>query len=44
MRVTVPPGSPTGLLDDPIILKTDHPKAAELAIPVTIYVSQAKSG
>jgi hypothetical protein len=44
MRVTVPPGSPTGLLDKPIILKTDHPKAAKLEIPVSIYVSQAKSG
>ena len=44
MRVTVPPGSPTGLLDDPIILKTDHPKVGELEIPVSIYISQSDSG
>jgi hypothetical protein len=44
MRVTVPPGSPTGYLDDPIILRTDHPKVGELKIPVSIYISRSDSG
>jgi hypothetical protein len=38
VRVTVPPGTPAGLIDDEIILKTDHPKAGELKIPVNIVV------
>ena len=44
LKVIVPPGSPTGLLDDPIILKTDHPKVGELKIPVSIYISGSDSG
>ncbi len=39
LTVTVPPGLSPGLVDDPIVLKTDHPKAGEVKIPVTIYVS-----
>jgi hypothetical protein len=39
LRATVPPGTPPGVLDDPIVLKTDHPKVSELRIPVSIYVS-----
>ena len=38
------PGTPPGLLDDPIILKTDHPKVGELKIPVTIYISRSNAG
>lgn len=39
LTVTVPPGTAPGLVDDPIVLKTDHPKVKELRIPVSIYVS-----
>jgi hypothetical protein len=39
MTVTVPPGLSPGLVDEPIVLKTDHPKAGELRIPVMIYIS-----
>ena len=39
LRVTVRPGTPPGVLDRPIVLKTDHPKAGEVRIPVSIYVS-----
>jgi Protein of unknown function (DUF1573) len=39
LTVTVPPGTAPGVLDDPIVLKTDHPKIHEVKIPVRIYVS-----
>ena len=39
LTVTVPPRTAPGLVDDPIVLKTDHPKVKELRIPVSIYVS-----
>ncbi len=39
LTVTVPPGTSPGVLDDPIVLRTDHPKVHELQIPVRIYVS-----
>jgi hypothetical protein len=39
LTVTVPPGTAAGLVDDQIILKTDHPNAGELKIPVNILVS-----
>ncbi len=38
VSVTVPPGTPSGLVDDQIILHTDHPKVGELKIPVSIVV------
>jgi len=38
VTVTVPPGTPAGLVDDEIILHTDHPKVSELKIPVNILV------
>ena len=39
LTVTVPPGtSPAGLVDDEIILQTDHPKVGELKFPVNIVV------
>ncbi|HZW29291.1 MAG TPA: DUF1573 domain-containing protein [Isosphaeraceae bacterium] len=40
MTVTVPPGTPPGPIKDSIILKTDHPKAHEVRIPVNIRVSR----
>jgi hypothetical protein len=39
LTVTVPPGTSPGVLDEPIVLKTDHPKIHEVKIPVRIYVS-----
>jgi hypothetical protein len=38
LTVTVPPGMPAGDIDDQIVLKTDHPKAAEVKIPVAIRI------
>jgi hypothetical protein len=38
LTVTVPPGTPAGLVDDEIILHTDHPKVSELKIPINILV------
>jgi hypothetical protein len=38
LTVTVPPGMPPGDIEDQIVLKTDHPKAAEVKIPVAIRV------
>jgi hypothetical protein len=38
VTVTVPPGTPAGLVDGEIILHTDHPKVKELKIPVNILV------
>jgi hypothetical protein len=38
MTVTVPPGTPPGVIDDPIVLKTDHPHASEFKLPVQITV------
>lgn len=35
LTLTVPPGAKPGLLDGSIVLKTDHPMASELKIPVT---------
>jgi hypothetical protein len=41
MIVTIPPGTPPGWIDDQIILKTNHPKAGELHIPVDVRVGSA---
>ena len=39
LTVTIPPGLPAGShLDDTIILKTDHPHASEVKIPVAVFV------
>ncbi len=39
VTVTVPPGTPPGVLDDPIVLETDDPRIHEVKIPIRIYVS-----
>jgi hypothetical protein len=39
--VTVPVGTQAGRIDDHIILKTDHPRAGEIRIPVSIFVSNS---
>jgi len=36
--VTVPPGTPVATIEDEIVLKTDHPKAAELFVPVSLWI------
>ena len=38
LTVAVPPGTSPGLIDDEIILQTDHPKVGELKVPVNIVV------
>ena len=44
MSVIVPPGTAAGAIEDIIILKTDHPKAGEIKIPVSILISNAAAG
>ncbi len=41
MIVTIPPGTPPGWIEDLIILKSDHPMAGELRIPVDVRVGSA---
>ena len=41
LTIKVPPNSPHGTISDDIILKTDHPGALEVKIPVTIVVGQS---
>ncbi len=41
MIVTVPPGTPAGWIQDEIILKTDHPKAGEVRIPIDVRVGSS---
>jgi hypothetical protein len=38
LTVTVPPGTSPGLIDDEIILQTDHPNVGELKVPINIVV------
>jgi hypothetical protein len=38
LNVIVPPGTAAVLIDDEIVLQTDHPKVRELKIPVNIVV------
>jgi hypothetical protein len=38
LTVTVPPGLPSGLIMDDIVLKTDHPKAGMVKIPVDVAI------
>jgi len=37
--VTVPPGTPPGVISSPIVLKTNHPQANRLSLPVRIVVT-----
>jgi hypothetical protein len=41
VTIIVPSGAAPGWINDQIILKTDHPKASELKIPVNIFVSNS---
>ena len=38
MTVTIPPRTPPGVIAGPIVLKTDHPLAGEVKIPVHVVV------
>lgn len=38
IEVTVPPGTPPGVIEQPILLKTDHPRASEVQVPVYIRI------
>ncbi|MHB1559685.1 MAG: hypothetical protein ACYC61_19735, partial [Isosphaeraceae bacterium] len=39
LTATVPPGTPSGAIYEPIVLKTDHPREPVLKIPVSIFVT-----
>lgn len=41
MTVTVPPGTDPGVIEGPIVLKTDHPRAARVTIPARVLVNGA---
>ena len=43
LTVTVPPGTPPARFEEEIILKTDHPRAAEIKIPVSIIITSSSS-
>jgi hypothetical protein len=38
LTITALPGVAPGTVDDEVVLKTDHPKAAELRVPVYLFV------
>ena len=42
VTVTVPPGSEPSIIEDPIVLKSNHPGASRITIPVHITVLQGK--
>jgi len=44
LKATVPPGTPAGQIDEDLIIKTDHPRASELKIPVIIWISNSDTG
>jgi Protein of unknown function (DUF1573) len=44
LTVTVPKGTAPGPVESEIILKTDHPAAAEIKIPVTILIGNSETG
>lgn len=38
LTIKVPPGTPPGAINDEIILKTDHPRAGTVRIPVNVLI------
>jgi len=42
--VTVLPGTAAGPVNDQIVLRTDHPKASQVEIPVNIFISRSGAG
>lgn len=41
LTVTVPPGTTAQEIEDEVVLKTDHPKAERVSVPVSIWVHSA---
>ncbi len=39
--VTLPPGTPAGTIEDEIVLKTNHPLAGEVRVPVNVLIRDA---
>jgi hypothetical protein len=39
LTVTIPPGTPAERIEDEIVLETDHPKAATMVVPVSIWIA-----
>jgi hypothetical protein len=44
MTVTVPKGTSAGPVDGEIVIKTDHPAAAQMKVPVSILISNTDAG
>jgi hypothetical protein len=44
LRVIVPPGTQPGTIDETMIIKTDHPFAREIKVPIKILVSSVSEG
>ena len=44
LTATVPAGTSAGHIEDVIVIKTDHPKASEVKIPVIILISNTDAG
>lgn len=42
LNVTIPPGTPPQDIEDEIVLKTDHPKADRMTVPISIWVKNAQ--
>jgi hypothetical protein len=42
LAVIIPPGTPVQEIEGEIVLKTDHPTAAELMVPVSIWIQNAQ--
>ena len=42
LTVTIPPGTPAQEIEGEIVLKTDHPKAETVHVPVDIWVQSAR--
>jgi hypothetical protein len=40
MTVTVPSGTSPGVVEGQIVIKTDHPGAPELKVPVSVFVTR----
>jgi hypothetical protein len=43
LTLTIPPGTPPAHIEKEIILKTDHPSATEIKIPVSIIITNSSS-
>jgi len=38
LTVTIPPGTPSARVEDEIVIKTDHPKADRVIVPVSVWI------